>query len=112
MTKETSMKPWLIALFIGLVLGHVQRADAFDAERIFIKGTYVLSIEAGYGEQFDAWDTAITGAGASFFLSDRTALYAGYRLKSCRLRLVPHARTVYLAARKPPERMLLHLPRH
>jgi hypothetical protein len=65
MTQETPMKPWLIVLIIlVLALGHVQRGDAFDAERIFIKGAYVLSLEAGYGEQFDAWDTAITGLDA------------------------------------------------
>jgi opacity protein-like surface antigen len=59
------MKSWPIVLIIlNLALGHVQRGDAFDAERIFSKSAYVLSLEAGHGEQFDAWDTAITGLDA------------------------------------------------
>jgi opacity protein-like surface antigen len=38
--------------------------EAFDAERVFTKGAYVLSVEGGYGEQFDPWNTATTGLDA------------------------------------------------
>jgi Lipid A 3-O-deacylase (PagL) len=43
------------------LLGNVDGADAFDVDVAFPKGGYVLSLEGGYGEQFDAWSTTITG---------------------------------------------------
>ena len=43
------------------VLGSVHRADAFDADTAFTKGGYVLSLEGGYGEQFDLGNATITG---------------------------------------------------
>ena len=56
---------WLSLVMVVLaVLGNVHRADAFDADAAFPKGGYVLSLEGGYGEQFDAWNTTITGLDA------------------------------------------------
>jgi hypothetical protein len=56
------MKSWAAVLMIvPLVLsGHARPGEAFDADRVFTKGGYVLSLEGGYGEQFDAWNTTIT----------------------------------------------------
>jgi opacity protein-like surface antigen len=53
-----------VVLVALAVLGTVHRADAFDADAAFAKGGYVLSLEGGYGEQFDAWNTTITGLDA------------------------------------------------
>ena len=50
-----------LALLALALLGHVDRADAFDVDAAFPRGGYVVSLEGGYGEQFDAWNTAITG---------------------------------------------------
>lgn len=53
---------WLCLVLAALALfGNVDGADAFDVDAAFPKGGYVLSLEAGYGEQFDAWSTTITG---------------------------------------------------
>ena len=43
------------------VLGTVHGGEAFDADDVFTAGGRVLSIEGGYGEQFDLWNTTITG---------------------------------------------------
>ena len=43
------------------VLGTLDRGEAFDADAAFRNGGYVLSIEGGYGEQFDLGNTTITG---------------------------------------------------
>jgi lipid A 3-O-deacylase len=60
------MKPLAVFLMIVpvILLGNVHPGEAFDAERVFTKGGYVLSLEGGYGEQFDAWNTTITGLDA------------------------------------------------
>jgi Lipid A 3-O-deacylase (PagL) len=58
------MKSWSMVLIVVALLSNAQPAEAFDADRIFTKGGYVLSLEGGYGEQFDAWNTAITGLDA------------------------------------------------
>ena len=55
------MKSWSMVLVVVAIVSNAQRGDAFDADRIFTKGGYVLSLEGGYGEQFDAWTTTITG---------------------------------------------------
>lgn len=58
-------RPWLLLVVVALaLLGNVHPADAFDVDAAFPKGGYVLSLEAGYGEQFDAWNTTITGLDA------------------------------------------------
>jgi len=49
-----------LALLALALLGTIHRADAFDADAAFPRGGYVLSLEGGYGEQFDAWNTTIT----------------------------------------------------
>jgi hypothetical protein len=43
------------------VLGVTHRGEALDADAAFGKGARVLSIEGGYGEQFDLGNTTITG---------------------------------------------------
>jgi hypothetical protein len=54
--------PRLSFVLVALaLLGNVHRADAFDVDAAFPRGGYVLSLEGGYGEQFDAWNTTITG---------------------------------------------------
>jgi opacity protein-like surface antigen len=60
---EATMRiPRLSLVLVALaVLGNVHRADAFDVDAAFPRGGYVLSLEGGYGEQFDAWNTTITG---------------------------------------------------
>jgi Lipid A 3-O-deacylase (PagL) len=60
------MKPLTVLLMIVpvILLGNAHPREAFDAERVFTKGGYVLSLEGGYGEQFDPWDTTITGLDA------------------------------------------------
>ena len=64
--------PWLsLVVVVVALLGTVHPADAFDVDAAFPKGGYVLSLEAGYGEQFNPWDETITGfhffnAGARF----------------------------------------------
>lgn len=57
------MKISRLVLVLGAValLGSVHRADAFDVDAAFPRGGFVLSLEGGYGEQFDAWNTTITG---------------------------------------------------
>jgi opacity protein-like surface antigen len=50
-----------LVLVAVAVLGSAHRTDAFDADAAFPRGGYVLSLEGGYGEQFDAWNTTITG---------------------------------------------------
>jgi lipid A 3-O-deacylase len=50
----------LVMLVLGLV-GNVHHADAFDVDAAFPRGGYVLSLEGGYGEQFNPWDEPITG---------------------------------------------------
>jgi opacity protein-like surface antigen len=50
-----------LAIVAIALLGHVHRGEAFDADAAFPKGGYVISLEGGYGEQFDAWNTSITG---------------------------------------------------
>ncbi len=57
------MKISRLILVLGALalLGNVHRADAFDVDAAFPKGGFVLSVEGGYGEQFDAWSTTITG---------------------------------------------------
>lgn len=52
----------LCMLVIALAaLGGVRRGEAFDADAAFTKGGYVLSLEGGYGEQFDLGNATITG---------------------------------------------------
>ncbi len=51
-------------LIVLALLGNVHRADAFDVDAAFPRGGHVFSLEAGYGEQFDAWNTTITGLDA------------------------------------------------
>ena len=59
------MKSWPVSLtIVAFLLGNAASGEAFDAERVFTKGGYVLSVEGGYGEQFDAWNTSITGLDA------------------------------------------------
>jgi opacity protein-like surface antigen len=60
---EARMKISRLILVLGALalLGNVHRADAFDVDAAFPKGGFVLSVEGGYGEQFDAWSTTITG---------------------------------------------------
>jgi hypothetical protein len=54
--------PWLPLVMVVLaVLGNAHRADAFDVDAAFPRGGYVLSLEAGYGEQFDLGNATITG---------------------------------------------------
>ena len=57
------MKLSRLVLVLGAValLANVHRADAFDVDAAFPRGGFVLSLEGGYGEQFDAWNTTITG---------------------------------------------------
>ena len=58
---------FLIAVFAILSLACVATVDsgeAFDADSAFSKGGYVLSVEGGYGEQFDFENTKITGLDA------------------------------------------------
>jgi opacity protein-like surface antigen len=43
----------LAALTAALLLGLAPAASAFDAQQTFKRGSFVLSPEAGYGEQFD-----------------------------------------------------------
>jgi hypothetical protein len=51
-----------LLMIVPLVFsGHARPGEAFDADRVFTRGGYVLSLEGGYGEQFDAWGTTITG---------------------------------------------------
>jgi opacity protein-like surface antigen len=50
-----------LVLVVLALLGTVRPADAFDVDAAFPKGGYVLSLEAGYGEQFNPWDETITG---------------------------------------------------
>ena len=56
------MKSWAVVfMIVPLVLfSNARPGEAFDADRVFTKGGYVLSLEGGYGEQFDAWSTTIT----------------------------------------------------
>ena len=61
---ETRTKFWPIVVIFALLLGHAPPGEAFDADRVFTKGAFVLSVEGGYGEQFDAWNTVITGLDA------------------------------------------------
>jgi hypothetical protein len=60
------MKSWAVVfMIVPLVLfSNARPGEAFDADRVFTKGGYVLSLEGGYGEQFDAWSTTITGLDA------------------------------------------------
>jgi Lipid A 3-O-deacylase (PagL) len=44
--------------------GNVHPGEGFDAEKVFTKGGYALSVEGGYGEQFEGWNTSITGLDA------------------------------------------------
>jgi lipid A 3-O-deacylase len=53
-----------LMLVVVALLGAAHRAVAFDADAAFPRGGHVLSLEAGYGEQFDAWNTKITGLDA------------------------------------------------
>jgi lipid A 3-O-deacylase len=54
--------PWLcLVMVVVALLGTVHPADAFDVDAAFPKGGYVLSLEAGYGEQFNPWNETITG---------------------------------------------------
>jgi len=53
-----------LVLVVVALVGTAHRADAFDADAAFPRGGHVLSLEAGYGEQFDAWSTKITGLDA------------------------------------------------
>jgi len=54
-------RPALCMVVVALaVLGSVHRGDAFDADAAFTRGGHVLSLEGGYGEQFDLWNTSIT----------------------------------------------------
>jgi hypothetical protein len=48
-------------VFVLAMLGVANRGDAFDADAAFSKGGHVLSLEGGYGEQFDLGNTTITG---------------------------------------------------
>jgi opacity protein-like surface antigen len=50
-----------LAILAIALLGNIDRVEAFDADAAFPKGGYVISLEGGYGEQFDAWNTNITG---------------------------------------------------
>ena len=51
-----------VVLMVLSAVASVHRAEAFDVDAAFPKGGSVLSLEAGYGEQFDAWNTKqITG---------------------------------------------------
>jgi hypothetical protein len=49
-----------VVVFLA-VFGTLHRGEAFDADAAFGKGGHVLSIEGGYGEQFDLGNTTITG---------------------------------------------------
>jgi Lipid A 3-O-deacylase (PagL) len=53
-----------LVMVVLAVLGNVHCADAFDVDAAFPKGGYVLSLEAGYGEQFNPWNETITGLDA------------------------------------------------
>ena len=54
-------RPALCMVVVALaVLGTVHRGDAFDVDAAFTRGGHVLSLEGGYGEQFDLWNTTIT----------------------------------------------------
>ena len=59
-------RTFCLTLIALALLGHVHRADAFDVDAAFPKGGYVLSVEGGYGEQFDLWNTT-TITGFDFF---------------------------------------------
>src|SRR4029450_13623627 len=63
------MKSWAAVLMIVPLVrsGHARPGEAFDADRVFTKGGYVLSIEGGYGEQFDVWNTTTTITGLDAF---------------------------------------------
>jgi hypothetical protein len=56
------MKSTLLALLLAplVLLGTAHRGEAFDADAAFSRGGYVLSVEGGYGEQFDLWNATIT----------------------------------------------------
>jgi lipid A 3-O-deacylase len=55
------MRSILASTALTLTLwGSVQIANAFDPSQTFTKGTVALSVEGGYGEQFDMWNTTIT----------------------------------------------------
>jgi hypothetical protein len=57
--------PLVFLLIVALaVVGTVHRGEAFDADATFRKGGYVVSLEAGYGEQFDLGNLTITGLDA------------------------------------------------
>jgi hypothetical protein len=60
------MKPSIAVLVIVSLwlLGTARPGEAFDADATFAKGGYVLSVEGGYGEQFDLGNTTITGLDA------------------------------------------------
>jgi opacity protein-like surface antigen len=56
------MKSPLVLVMAALVLvGAGHAAEAFDADAAFHKGGHVVSVEGGYGEQFDLWNASITG---------------------------------------------------
>jgi hypothetical protein len=54
----------LCAVVALAVLGTGHRGEAFDADAAFLRGGHVLSIEGGYGEQFDLGNAQITGLDA------------------------------------------------
>jgi len=54
--------PRLSFVLVALVLlASAHRAEAFDADAAFPRGGHVLSVEAVYGQQFNAWHETITG---------------------------------------------------
>jgi hypothetical protein len=60
------MKLWIVSV-VTVALSMVVAApygEAFDFDAVFPRGGYVLSLEGGYGEQFDLWNTDITGLDA------------------------------------------------
>jgi lipid A 3-O-deacylase len=51
----------LMTLLPLVLLGSVTDGAAFDVDAAFPRGGHVLSVEGGYGEQFNLWNTNITG---------------------------------------------------
>jgi opacity protein-like surface antigen len=61
------MRATRLALIVTLAtLAMAPAASAFDAEQTFRQNTFVLSVEGGYGEQFNAQDRS-TFTGLEFF---------------------------------------------
>jgi lipid A 3-O-deacylase len=55
------MRCLLASVALTLILwSPVEIANAFDPRQTFAKGAFALSVEGGYSEQFDLWNTTIT----------------------------------------------------